>query len=104
MNDPEFDRLIAEAVAAPFSGWDLSWLEGRRVEVEDRETSWDYEERARKQVRSAASLTSFFLASPISPHVATRRVQSVRSLRSSLLTTPRESSQAALALFGTGRR
>ena len=26
------------------------------MEVEDRETSWDYEERARKQVRSAASL------------------------------------------------
>ena len=29
MNDPEFDRLLAEAVAAPFSGWDFSWIEGR---------------------------------------------------------------------------
>ncbi len=27
--DAEFDRLIAEAVAAPFSGWDFSWLAGR---------------------------------------------------------------------------
>ena len=52
--DPEFDRLIAEAVAAPFSGWDFSWLEGRRVEEE--ETGWDYEERARTLVRRVASL------------------------------------------------
>ncbi len=56
MNDPEFNRLIAEAVAAPFSGWDFSWLEGRRVEEEDRETVWDYEERARKLVQAADSL------------------------------------------------
>ena len=52
--DPEFDRLLAEAVAAPFSGWDFSWLEGRRVEEE--ETGWDYEERARTLVRRVASL------------------------------------------------
>ncbi|HET8850964.1 MAG TPA: hypothetical protein VFN02_00410 [Ktedonobacteraceae bacterium] len=56
MNDPEFDRLLAEAVAAPFSGWDFSWLEGRRVEEADSETVWDYEERARKRMQSAASL------------------------------------------------
>src|SRR5438105_11398653 len=56
MNDPEFDRLLAEAVAAPFAGWDFSWLEGRRVEEEDRETAWDYEERVLKRVQSAASL------------------------------------------------
>ncbi len=37
----EFDRLIAEAMTAPFSGWDFSWLAGRRVEEEDRETTWD---------------------------------------------------------------
>ncbi len=52
--DPEFDQLLAEAVAAPFSGWDFSWLEGRRVE--EGETGWDYEERARKRVQTAASL------------------------------------------------
>src|SRR5260370_10005297 len=56
MDDPEFDRLLAEAMAAPFSGWDFSWLEGRRVEEEDTETTWDYDERARKRIQSAASL------------------------------------------------
>ena len=56
MNDPEFDRLLAEAVAAPFSGWDFSWIEGRRVEEEDTVTTWDYEERARKLVQAADSL------------------------------------------------
>jgi len=43
-------------MAAPFSGWDFSWLEGRRVEEEDTETTWDYDERARKRIQSAASL------------------------------------------------
>lgn len=52
--DPEFDQLVAEALAALFSGWDFSWLEGRRVE--EGEDGWDYEERARKLVRAAASL------------------------------------------------
>ncbi len=56
MDDPEFDRLLAEAMAAPFSGWDFSWLEGRRVEEEDTQTTWDYDERARKRIQSAASL------------------------------------------------
>lgn len=46
--DPEFDQLLAEAEGAPFSGWDFSWLEGRRVEK--GEDYWDYEERARKLV------------------------------------------------------
>lgn len=52
--DPEFDQLLAEAVAAPFSGWDFSWLEGRRVEEE--ESGWDYEERAYKLIQRSASL------------------------------------------------
>ncbi len=52
--DLEFDQLLAEAMAAPFSGWDFSWLEGRRVE--EGEDDWDYEERARKLVQTAASL------------------------------------------------
>ena len=56
MDDPEFDRLLAEAVAAPFSGWDFSWLEGRRVEEEDTQTTWDYDERARKRIQAAAFL------------------------------------------------
>src|SRR2546430_108623 len=56
MYDPEFDRLLADAVAVPFSGWDFSWIEGRRVEEEDTETTWDYEERARKLVQAADSI------------------------------------------------
>ena len=28
--DDEFERLISEVLQAPFSGWDFSWLEGRR--------------------------------------------------------------------------
>ena len=52
--DPEFDRLVAEALAAPFSGWDFSWLEGRRVE--EGEDGWDYEERARRLIQRVASL------------------------------------------------
>src|SRR5215470_4523817 len=52
--DPEFDQLLAEAQAAPFSGWDFSWLEGRRVE--EGEDDWDYEERARRLIQRAASL------------------------------------------------
>jgi len=52
--DPEFDQLLAEAVAAPFSGWDFSCLAGRRVEEEV--SGWDYEERARKRVQTTAAL------------------------------------------------
>lgn len=33
------DELIAEAVRAPFRGWDFSWLEGR---MEVIEPAWDY--------------------------------------------------------------
>jgi len=52
--DPEFDQLLAEAMTAPFSGWDFSWLADRRVEEED--SRWDYDERARKFIQRAASL------------------------------------------------
>lgn len=52
--DPEFDRLVAEALTAPFSGWDFSWLEGRRVE--EGADGWDYEERARRLIQRVASL------------------------------------------------
>src|SRR5215472_2712762 len=52
--DPEFDQLLDEAMTAPFCGWDFSWLAGRRVEEED--SRWDYDERARKLIQHAASL------------------------------------------------
>jgi hypothetical protein len=54
IGDPEFNQLLAEAMAAPFSRWDFSWLEGRRTE--EVEAIWDDEERAHKLVRSVASL------------------------------------------------
>jgi SAM-dependent methyltransferase len=34
-----FDRLIAEALEAPFEGWDFSWLKGRKTEPT---LPWDY--------------------------------------------------------------
>lgn len=34
-----FDALLAEADAAPFSGWDFSWLQGR---LQESPLEWDY--------------------------------------------------------------
>jgi len=48
-----FDRLIHEAQAQPFSGWDFSWLDGRRI---TGATSWDYAELARREIATAKSL------------------------------------------------
>src|SRR5690349_17332406 len=33
--DPIFEKLLAEAVAAPFEGWDLSWLADRCTTTPD---------------------------------------------------------------------
>jgi SAM-dependent methyltransferase len=35
----DFDRLLDEAMYAPFSGWDFSWLNGR---LEETSPPWDY--------------------------------------------------------------
>ncbi len=53
--DDEFERLVVEALQAPFSGWDFSWLQGRRVETPDPLGDIDmaYEGRARERVASA---------------------------------------------------
>ena len=37
--DAEFERLIGEAAAAPFHGWDLSWLDSRRTITADESAS-----------------------------------------------------------------
>ncbi|MGA8116026.1 MAG: methyltransferase [Actinocatenispora sp.] len=42
---------MAEAAAAPFAGWDFSWLHGRLV---GEELAWDYLTRARRLVAHAA--------------------------------------------------
>jgi hypothetical protein len=48
MHDPEFEQRLREAVAAPFSGWDLSWLDDRcTVETDQHPKLIDrYERRA----------------------------------------------------------
>lgn len=48
-----YDDLVSEAVAAPFSGWDFSFLEGR---VRDCEIPWSYEDLARSEVSRATRL------------------------------------------------
>ncbi len=54
--DEEFERLVAEALQAPFAGWDFSWLAGRRVQTPDPRGEIDYEERARASVASATAV------------------------------------------------
>jgi SAM-dependent methyltransferase len=48
-----FDELIAEAVAAPISGWDFSWLDGRATE---ERPSWHYSERVAERAVGAACM------------------------------------------------
>ncbi len=52
----KFERLVSEALQAPFSGWDFSWLQGRRVETPDPRGEIDYEGRARACVASASAV------------------------------------------------
>ncbi len=49
-----FDRLLAEAEHATFSGWDFSWLQGRLVE--ERDNSWDYPAIVRDAFRGVRSV------------------------------------------------
>jgi uncharacterized protein YbaR (Trm112 family) len=53
--DDEFERLISEALQAPFSGWDFSWLEGRRMHTPGPrgDIDMDYEGRARERIAEA---------------------------------------------------
>ncbi len=52
----EFERLISEALQAPFSGWDFSWLEGRRVHTGGPHGKLDYEKRAREALAKASAV------------------------------------------------
>lgn len=54
--DDEFERLITEALQAPFSGWDFSWLEGRFVQTEGLHGKLDYERHARAAVAKATAV------------------------------------------------
>jgi SAM-dependent methyltransferase len=48
-----FDELVTEALAAPFSGWDFSWLD-RRSWTEP--LPWDYSSRVAALARSARTM------------------------------------------------
>lgn len=48
-----YEELVAEALDAPFRGWDFSWLRGRSNQAEP---SWSYDGRARQLVLGAKSL------------------------------------------------
>ncbi len=48
-----FNRLVEEALAADFSGWDFSWLEGRMVQ---EKPPWDYSDLVRSHFSTAHSL------------------------------------------------
>ena len=55
--DAEFDRLVAEALAAPFSGWDWCWLEGRRTAAySPHDLALVYAERARALVAESVGV------------------------------------------------
>jgi SAM-dependent methyltransferase len=47
-----FDELIAEAVAAPVTGWDFSWLDGRATEARP---SWGYARLAAERMTAATT-------------------------------------------------
>src|SRR5579875_3840366 len=49
-----FDRLVDEAMAAPFSGWDFSWLDGR-VST-DHGLPWEYRAEVGRRAAEAGAL------------------------------------------------
>ena len=51
--ESSFDELVAEALAAPFEGWDFSWLNGRRI---DFTLPWDYNARVRARMRDIGAM------------------------------------------------
>ena len=48
-----FDELVAEAEAAPITGWDFSWLDGRATEERPR---WRYAEQVATRAASVTSM------------------------------------------------
>jgi len=53
MTDSRFDELIAEAEHQPFSGWDFSYLAGRR---HDGPISWDYADLLRPKLDAVTAV------------------------------------------------
>jgi hypothetical protein len=50
---PTFDELIDEALAAPFEGWDFSWLDGRMTQLQ---LPWDYATRVKARMRGTRAM------------------------------------------------
>jgi SAM-dependent methyltransferase len=48
-----FDRLVGEALAAPFEGWDFSCLKGRKTEAD---LPWDYCATVRARMKGIGSM------------------------------------------------
>ncbi|WP_232667910.1 class I SAM-dependent methyltransferase [Pseudonocardia sp. TRM90224] len=48
-----YEELVADALDAPFRGWDFGWLEGRTRQADP---SWSYEMRARALIVDATAL------------------------------------------------
>jgi SAM-dependent methyltransferase len=48
-----FEQLVAEAQAAPFSGWDFSWLEGRAT---DGPLPWSYRAEVARYAAAAGAM------------------------------------------------
>jgi SAM-dependent methyltransferase len=48
-----FDELVAEAEAAPITGWDFSWLDGRATEERPR---WHYAEQVAARAANVTSM------------------------------------------------
>lgn len=51
--DSSFEVLVAAAQAAPFPGWDFSWLHDR---VDEEQPAWSFPELARQEIAKAESL------------------------------------------------
>ena len=48
-----FNKLTAEALQAPFSGWDFSFLRDRWSEIE---LPWDYKQRVLELMQNASTM------------------------------------------------
>ncbi|RII20778.1 Methyltransferase domain protein [Streptomyces sp. YIM 130001] len=49
---PDFEALVAEALAEPTEGWDFSWFEGRATE---QRPSWGYQRRMGERMAGASA-------------------------------------------------
>jgi SAM-dependent methyltransferase len=71
--DAAFERLIREALEAPFEGWNFSYLDGRKTEYS---LPWDYQAKVREKMVNVSSMLDMGTGggeiiasfSPLPPH------------------------------------